>query len=497
MVNQEMENFMESVNVQIKQQSKKMFPKVGILFVATLTLLTAIPLGAQTFTSLHSFSGADGSNPYAGLVQGTGGKLFGTTSSGGAHSGGTVFTISTSGALTTLYSFCTLSSCADGTDPRGPAVQALNGSFYGTTWGGGPFSRPGTIFKITTSGTLTTLYTFCALSGCTDGEAPFGGLIQALNGTLYGTTSAGGAHGGGTIFDIKSSGGALTTLYNFCALSMCADGSSSEATLIQGTDNSLYGTTFGGGSFSYYGTAFKITTTGTFTSLHSFDGTDGDEPIGGLIQAIDGNYYGTTQTDGTYGYGTVFEITSGGTFTPLYNFCAVSSCPDGSFPQARLIQGTDGNLYGTTLEGGAHGDGTVFSITTGGTLTTLHSFDGTDGNQPWAGLVQDTNGTFYGTTYSGGSSNLGTVFSLSVGLGPFIRVQPPAGKVGQVVDILGTNLTGATRVTFNGTSALFTKKSSSEITTTVPSGLTPGKVPVVVVTPKGSLSAYPEFRVIK
>ncbi len=487
---------MESANMQIRHQGQRMFPKVGILFVATLILVGAIPLGAQTFTLLHSFSGTDGSNPYAGLVQATNGKLVGTTSYGGTHTGGTIFTISTSGALTSLYSFCTLSSCADGTDPRGPVVQASNGNFYGTTSGGGPFSSPGTIFKITTSGTLTTLYTFCALSGCTDGESPFGGLLLALNGNLYGTTDAGGTHGG-TIFDIKPSGGALSTLYNFCTLSMCADGDSPEATLIQGTDNDLYGTTFGGGSFSYYGTAFKITTSGTFTSLHSFDGTDGDEPVGGLIQAIDGNYYGTTQTDGTYGYGTVFKLTSSGTFTPLYNFCALSSCPDGSFPEAGLIQGTDGNLYGTTFEGGAHGDGTVFSITTGGTLTTLHSFDGTDGNQPWAGLVQDTNGTFYGTTYSGGSSNLGTVFSLSVGLRPFIKIQPPAGKVGEVVDILGTNLSGATSVTFNGTSALFTKKSSSEITATVPAGLTSGKVPVVVVTSKGSLSAYPEFRVMK
>ena len=396
----------------------------------SLTLTVAIPLSAQSFTLLHSFSGTDGGNPYAGLAQGPDGLLYGTTSSGGAHSGGTVFDITTGGTLTSLYSFCSLTSCADGFDPRSPVVQALNGNFYGTTWGGGPSDNPGTIFQITPAGTLTTLYTFCALSGCTDGEAPFGGLIQALNGSLYGTTSAGGAHGGGTIFDIATSGGAVTTLYNFCSMSDCADGSGPQATLFQGSDTDLYGTTYGGGTFTYYGTLFKITPTGAFTSLHSFDGTDGDEPIGGLFQAADGNYYGTTQTDGKYGYGTVFKISSGGTFTKLYDFCALSSCADGATPEAGLIQGTDGNLYGTTFGGGANGKGTIFSITTSGVLTTLHSFDGTDGNQPWAGLVQDTNGTFYGTTYSGGASNLGTVFSLSLGLFNF-----PA--LGEQVDYFG------------------------------------------------------------
>jgi uncharacterized repeat protein (TIGR03803 family) len=477
----------------------QIFARYGAVLVIaiSLTLAAAIPLHAQTFTLLHSFSGTDGSYPYAGLVQSTGGSLFGTTSSGGAFSGGTVFKMSTGGTLTNIYSFCALSSCADGTDPRDPLVQALNGSLYGTSFGGGPFSSPGTIFKMTTSGTLSTLYTFCALSSCTDGDTPFGGLVQALNGSLYGTTYGGGAHANGTIFDIKTSGGALTTLYNFCSLNGCGDGISPQATLIQGTDNSFYGTTFDGGAFSYYGTVFKITTGGVLTTLHSFDGTDGDEPVGGLVQAKDGNYYGTTQTDGANGYGTVFKISSGGTFTTLYNFCTMLSCADGSTPVAGLIQGSDGNLYGTTFGGGAHNEGTVFSIPiTGGTVTTLHSFDGSDGNQPWGALVQDTNGTFYGTTYSGGASNLGTVFSLSVGLAPFVKVRPPAAKVGVVVDILGTKLTGATSVTFNGTPAVsYTVNSSSEITATVPVGATTG--PVVVVAPSGTYSTYPNFRVTK
>lgn len=468
--------------------------RLAALFVV---LAVAIPVTAQTFTSLHSFSGSDGSNPYAGLIQSTNGKLYGTTSSGGAFSGGTVFHMTTGGTLATAYSFCKLASCADGTDPRSPVVQATNGSFYGTTYGGGIFDSQGTIFKLTSGGTLTTLYTFCQLSGCADGDVPIGGLIQAVNGTLYGTTDGGGAHGAGTIFDIKPSGGTPTTLYSFCSLSGCADGTGPQATLIQGTDNNLYGTNYDGGMFSYYGTAFKISPTGTFTSLHSFDGTDGDEPIGGLFQAVDGNFYGTTQVDGANGYGTVFKINSTGSmFTTLYNFCALSECADGTFPQDGLIQGTDGNLYGTTFSGGAFGKGTIFSITTAGVLTTLHSFDNTDGNQPWAGLLQDTNGTFYGTTYSGGTSDLGTVFSLSMGLAPFIKVQPPAGPVGSTVTILGTDLTGATKITFNGVAATtYTVVSSSEITVVVPATATTGKVQVTA--PAGKFTTFPKFRVTK
>src|SRR5450432_2937103 len=175
----------------------------ALLSAVSFIVLASIPSTAQTFTSLHSFTGTDGSNPYAGLIQSTSGKLFGTTSAGGAFSSGTVFTVTTGGTVKSLYSFCKLASCADGFDPRSPLVQATNGKFYGVTFGGGPFDNFGTIYQITNSGALTTLYTFCALSECADGETPYGGMVQALNGVLYGTTYGGGAHGGGTVFDIK------------------------------------------------------------------------------------------------------------------------------------------------------------------------------------------------------------------------------------------------------------------------------------------------------
>jgi uncharacterized repeat protein (TIGR03803 family) len=233
---------------------------------------------------------------------------------------------------------------------------------------------------------------------------------------------------------------------------------------------------------------FKITLTGTLTTLHSFDSTDGDAPRA-LVQGTDGNFYGTTTQGGANGYGTVFKITPSGKLTTLDSFA-----PYG-FPEATLVLATDGNFYGTTSSGGTEGDGTIFKITPSGKLTTLHTFDGTDGAEIAAALVQDTNGTFYGTAPFGGANNDGTVFSLSVGLGPFVETQPTSGKVGAAVKILGTDLTGATSVTFNGTVAVFKVVSASLITTNVPTGATTGTVEVT--TPKGTLKSNVVFRVTK
>src|SRR5271169_6770822 len=406
-----------------------------------LCVTTAVPLPAQTFTTLHNFNFTDGDDPQGGLVQATDGNLYGTTYGGGATGGGTVFKITPSGTLTTVYSFCAQSGCPDGAYPYAALVQATNGSLYGTTVQGGT-NGAGTVFKITPSGTMTTLYSFCSLSSCTDGKSPFSSLVQATDGNLYGTTFVGGADG--------------------------------------------------------YGTVFKITPSGTMTTLYSFDYTNGGNPESGLVEATDGNLYGITSDGGGKDSGTVFKITTGGTLTTLYSFCSQSHCADGYFSDGALVQATDGNLYGTTVLGGANcipdgGCGTIFKITTGGTLTTLHSFDVTDGENPETGLTQDTNGKFYGTMPGGGTDNGGTIYSLSVGLGSFVETQTSSGKVGAAVKILGTNLTGATSVTFNGTPATFTIVSKSEITTTVPTGATTGKVQVV--TPGGTLTSNVNFRV--
>jgi uncharacterized repeat protein (TIGR03803 family) len=456
----------------------------------------------------------------------------------------------------------------DGTNGAYPEymslVQGLNGSLYGTTAGGG-VNNYGTVFKITPSGTLTTIYNFCSQTNCTDGSVPYPGLLLATNGTLYGITTAGGTNssacygsGCGTVFKITPSG-TLTTIYNFCSQTNCTDGNAPVAGLVQGTDGSFYGTTTGGGSAHCpdgCGTVFKITPTGALTTLHSFDVSDGDNPWAGLVQAIDGNFYGTTVNGGANssacygsGCGTVFKITPSGNLTTIYNFCPQTNCPDGRSPItpfAGLVQGADGKLYGTTQQGGngsgcGNGCGTVFKITPSGTLTTLHNFDkpggypyaglvqatdgdfygttflyrgtvfkitpsgtlttlhnflgGGGGEYPQGGLVQATNGKFYGATSRGGVDHYGTVFSLSVGLGPFVKTLPTSGKVGAHVIILGNNLKGTTSVAFNDTAASFTVVSNTEIKTTVPISATTGFV--TVTTPKETLKSNLVFRVTK
>ncbi|MGC1370849.1 MAG: choice-of-anchor tandem repeat GloVer-containing protein [Candidatus Sulfotelmatobacter sp.] len=442
-----------------------------------LAIIATESAQAQTLITLHSFARPQGTLPRAGLILATDGNLYGTTYQGGANDEGAVFKITPSGGLTTLYSFCSQSSCADGSSPYAGLIQATDGNFYGTTYAGGA-GNEGTIFKITLRGTLTTLHSFDGA----DGAYPYAGLIQATDGDFYGTTWGGGANNdAGTVFKITSDG-TLTTLYSFCSISECLDGVNPWAGLVQGTDGSFYGTNLGG--LSNEGTVFTITPDGTLTTLHSFDYTDGAYPYAGLVQATNGNFYGTTFEGGARGDGTVFKITSSGTLTTQHSFDGA----DGNGPYAGLVQATDGNLYGTTFEGN-----TVFKIIPGGRLTTLYTFDGADGVEPLGVLIQATNGDLYGTTYEGGAKNLGTVFSLSVGLGPFVETQPAFGKIGAEIKILGTDLTNASSVTFNGTAAAFTVVSASLITATVPAGATTGTVQVV--TPNGALNSNVRFRV--
>jgi uncharacterized repeat protein (TIGR03803 family) len=321
---------------------------------------------------------------------------------------------------------------------------------------------------------------------------------------LYGTTPSGGFNGYGTVFKITPTG-KLTTPHNFDY----EDGAYPQGGLVQAINGDIYGTTlFGGANNSRYGTVFKITTVGTLITLHTFENTDGANPEAGLVQAIDGDFYGTTVSGGSSDGGTVFKITAGGSLTTLHSFCAKARCADGSNPWGPLVQATDGNFYGTTAGGGGTCDkgatpcGTVFQIRSDGMLTTLHTFDGTDGAYPLSGLVQDSNGNLYGTTNSGGDlscdisgDGCGTVFRLTMGLGPFVETRPTSGKVGAVVIILGTNLTGASSVRFDGTAAKFKVVSKSEITTTVPTGATTGTVEVK--TPKKTLKSNVVFRVTK
>jgi uncharacterized repeat protein (TIGR03803 family) len=438
---------------------------------------------AQTFTTLYSFCSqtncTDGNVPYAVLTQATDGNFYGTTSAGGAYGEGTVFKITPGGTLTTLYSFCsqgTAPNCADGFLPTGGLVQATDGNFYGTTLRGGAHNK-GTVFEITPGGSLITLHSFGGLTG----KAPYAALIQGADRNLYGTTLYGGASRDGTIFKVTPKG-KLTLLHSFDG----TDGQYPYGGVIQASDGNLYGTTNGGGADVCCGTVFKITPSGDFSTLASFssaaNSSDGNQPFGGLVQSSNGDFYGTTQFGGATGCcGTVFSITPGGTLTTLHSFDVVAG---GGSPNG-LIQATDGDFYGTAQSGGTTDNGVVFKVAPDGTVTTLYSLCSqgtfpfcTDGYQPYAALIQATNGDFYGTTTEGGVNGGGIIFHLSVGLGGFVETQTTSGAVGSKVVILGNDLVGASRVTFNGVAARFTVVSESEITAKIPAGATTGFVEV-------------------
>ena len=462
---------------------------------------TAIASPAQTFTTLANFSSTGGYTPNPGLVQGFSGNFYGTTyQSDGTNGLGTVFEITASGGLSTLNGF----DYSDGAQPLAGLLQASNGNFYGTANLGGTNSA-GTVFEVTPTGTLTALYNFCSVISsqglCGDGLSPAAGLVQASNGNFYGTTATGGdgAGVGGTVFEITPAG-KLTTLHSFCSqYPLCGTDGMNPRGLMQATDASFYGITYGGGA-NGHGIVFKITPAGELTTIYSFcaltNCTDGGTPAG-LVQATSGNFYGTAIGGGFYnstnchvsGCGTIFEMTPAGRLTTLHTFHST----DGAGPEA-LLQATDGNFYGITVTGGTNDEGTVFEITAAGTLTKLHTFDGIDGQYP-DGLVQATDGSFYGTSAQGGVNEVGVVYSLSVGLGPFVETLPTAGKVGAKVLILGNNLTGTTSVTFNGTAATFTVVSNTEIKVSVPTGATTGTVKVT--SPSGTLSSNVRFRVAR
>ncbi len=259
--------------------------------------------------------------------------------------------------------------------------------------------------------------------------------------------------------------------------------------MIQGSDGNLYGTANLGGT-SHCGTIFKLSTSGVMLWTYSFPcGAGGGFPISSLMQASDGNYYGTTQVGGV-GYGTVFKLDQSGDVSVLYSFKST----DSGFPIAGLTQGTDGNLYSTTEVGGTAGKGSLIQLTTSGIYRMLYSFEGV-GQRPLAAPMQHTNGLFYGTTYGGGRFDFGAVYSLDLGLGPFITFVQPTGRVGRTAQILGQGLTGTTSVTFNGVPATsFSVASDTYMTAVVPSGAATGKV--VVTTPGGALTSNVNFRII-
>lgn len=360
---------------------------------------------------LYSFgaSSTDGIDPQS-LVQGTDGNFYGTTFSGGIYTAtyageplnqgsvgaGTFFKITPAGVETVLHSF---GGGGDSAFPRPGPVQGTNGNFYGITEGDN--SGGANIFEISLTGAETVLYSFLYPGTF----APTGVLIKGMDGNFYGTTTSSDAYSSGTVFQLTPAG-VVTVLAAFGASS--TDGTD-PIPLIQGTDGNFYGTTASGGT-NGGGTVFKITPAGVETVLYSFPTGIG---AGGLTQGTDGNFYGTTAHGGTNNAGTVFEITPAGVETVLYSFTGSSAnLIVGAEPSA-LIQGTDGNFYGTTSYGGTNGAGTIFKITPEGGETVLYSFPALSNPEDsigLSGLIQGTDGNFYGTTQSGGANGDGTVF---------------------------------------------------------------------------------------
>jgi len=378
--------------------------------IITLALVFLLALGAgqavqaQTFDLLYQFkSGPDGAYPIPSLILDSKGNLYGTASADGAYAAGTVFKVSPAGKETVLYSFT--GTGGDGAYPSpGPLLRDSAGNLYGTTMNGG--SCCGTVFKIDSTGKETVLYKFAGTGG--DGSDPQQGVVADSSGNLYGTTYGGGAYGVGTVFKLDSTGNE-TVLYSFNPSNGTDGYNPSGGSLLWGSGGNLYGTTYLGGT-GYYGTVFKVDTTGAESVLCNFDFTDGAIPYGTLVADKAGNLYGTAALGGTYEDGVVFKCDTSGNLTDLYSFSGTGG--DGNYPAGGLVRDSAGNLYGATGSGGTGYYGTVFKLDTTGKETILHSFVGTDGFDPYYGLVRYAKGNLFGDTYQGGKYGGGVVFKL-------------------------------------------------------------------------------------
>jgi uncharacterized repeat protein (TIGR03803 family) len=479
------------------------------IFVVTiaLALIFGLPstLLAQTFTVLYDLGTAAGdpaspTNPGI-IAQGRNGDLYTVTPAGcgGFNLFGTGFSITPQGKVKVL---ACLNQTNDQGDPQSGVTMGTDGYFYGTSNGGDYY---GSLWKMSSAGKLKTFGVFGALPNIFTPLAP---PVLGLDGSLYGTAEEGGSTGCtygfggcGGVYKIKTSGKGYTLLYTFDQ----TNGANPYDPLLLGTDGNFYGTTYYGGTvsgtFKNTGVVFKITPSGKYTALYAFCAlthcNDGANPVGGLTQATDGNFYGTTEYGGTgtggLPEGVAFKITPAGQLTVLYNFCSVASCTDGSSPYGGLVQATDGNFYGTTLGGGTHNYGVIFQLTPSGKYTVLYNFDDTTGAYPEVTLVQHTNGIIYGDTSQGGTAHKGVFFSLGMGLPPYAKLVTWWGKVGSTVEILGQGFKGVTSVSFNGTPATtFKATGDTYLTATVPAGATSGYV--TVVTASGTLTSNRVFQ---
>ena len=381
---------------------------VGLITSAN-SALTVQTVNESVFYSFGDSGGADGTYPSGGLIQASDGNFYGMTNSGGTYGNGAVITITPAGVESVLYSFG--ASAGDGAFPNGDLIQGSDGNFYGMTELGGA-NNTGAVIQVTPAGVETVLYSFGAAGGV-DGNYPLGSLIQANDGNLYGMTYGGGSYGNGAVIKITLAG-AESVLYSFGASD--GDGANPYGSLIQASDGNLYGMTFGGGA-NGNGAVIKISLAGAESVFYSFGawgGGDGAMPSGNLIQASDGNFYGMTYGGGANGSGAVIVLTPTGVETVLYSF-GTSGGSDGNAPAGSLIQGSDGNFYGMTSAGGVNYTGAVIQVTPTGAETVLYSFGGLgDGNYPLYGsLMRASDGNFYGMTSGSGANNAGAVIKIN------------------------------------------------------------------------------------
>jgi uncharacterized repeat protein (TIGR03803 family) len=465
---------------------RKLRIRITMLVLAIAASITGAHAQA-TPTVLYNFGSHNGDpiDPeLAYWTQGPDGNLYSTAPTGGANGDGAAFYFSFStGLVEVVHNFMG----SDGSAPTSGLTLDTDGNFYGTTSAGGA-NGAGTVFQI--NGATLAFKTLYSFTNGSDGGTPYAPVVEGTNGLLYGTTSVGGgAAGCGTVYSITTAG-VLNTLHQFAG-SSGSDGCNPFAPLALGNDGNFYGTTNAGGT-SVFGTVFRITPSGTFTVLHSFDDTDGFEP-NGLILGSNGNFYGTTAAGGRNGDGVIFQITPGGALDIGWDFRGGKS--DGAQPFTGLVQANNGELYGVTVNGGENGDGTIF----GGSPPTapfapLYSFiQNTTGEIAEAPLYQRTDGLLYGDTFRGGSNGEGTFFSLNLGLDPFVSLVFTSGTVGQTVGILGQGFTAKTSVSFNGTAASVVHVASATfLAATVPIGATTG---FVTVTTSGvTLTSNKQFR---
>ncbi len=360
----------------------------------------AIACAPGAESTVYAFSGlTDGSTPYGSLLLGSDGNLYGLTYVGGAYGGGEAFSIAPDGSETVLHSF---GAGTDGANPHGSLIQGSDGNFYGVTAYGGSNGH-GVVFALSASGIESVLYAFGTGS---DAEDPYGSLLQASDGNFYGTSVHGGAYGAGTVFMVTAQGSELV-LHSFGG---AGDGQTPFGSLIQASDGNLYGMTGAGGTYGS-GTAFRMTLQGAESLLHSFgSASDGANPAGSLVQGGDGNFYGLTRDGGAYGMGAVIELAGDGTESVL---ASLGAGADGANPFGDLLAGSDGNFYALTRGGGASGAGAVLLIAPGGAESVLYSFAATqDGAAPYGSLTQAADGTLYGMTSAGGSGGTGAVFRI-------------------------------------------------------------------------------------